>query len=225
MTKKPYKGKGRKSTGAYTGFTTSLAKTTAIARDAMVAIRQIRGMINCEKHYKDLEVSSGTTISWSGTTIHCTGVSQGDDVDGRQGNSILGRSLWIQLLFNANATSTSSYIRMIVYRDKMNQGATPLATEVLTPALVSSANAPLAPLNVDQTSRFQIMYDKRFIVSSDSKDMVKVAKYLNFQNHVKFTGTAGTDEFQNHLYILLISNEQTNTPTVGGVIRFGYYDN
>lgn len=199
--------------------------TLQLAQKAWQGVKYIKGLVNSERKHFDHSSSAGTAISWGGEIYPLTQIGQGDGIGARNGNSVLARSLYFQYALTANTTSVGTPVRVMLFRDTMNQGDTPAVSDILTSTYLSTANATLSPLNPNSFPRFQILYDKRTTISQDSRDTAIFKCYKKMMTHIRFKGVNGTDEWKNALYVLFISNEQTNYPTMGFVSRVGYYDN
>lgn len=122
------------------------------------------------------------------------------------------------------AAATQTFIRMILFEDKFNTGTVPTASNLLGLTLTTGWSV-IAPLNVDTTTRYRILMDKRIALSQNGKQNYIMNKYIKIERHVHYTGPAATDTYNGNIYLLLVSNESTNTPTVYFNCRVGYYDN
>lgn len=191
-----------------------------LASKAYQATRYIRGMINCEKHYYD--INSSAAPNTSGTMVHLSNVSQGDDRSNRQGTSILARSIYIRTNTENNASATNTFLRMVIFWDKFNTGTPPVGSDVIP--LCGSTHATVGPLAINKGQRFQILYDKVYNLPNTARNSQRNI-FIPLYKHIKYTGSAGTDEYNNQLYILFVSNETTYVPNVTYSTRLGFYDN
>ena len=99
-------------------------------------------------------ISNGNTNSTAGVVNNLTnGIIQGDDITQRSGDQI--RIVNHTLKVRASAITVSQSFRFIWFRDNMNRGTTPSATEVLNTANYMAQYNP-APL---QQKRFTIIRD------------------------------------------------------------------
>lgn len=193
-----------------------------VAQKALAGVKYIKGMINCEKKYRDTQWTGSADYNGS---IQCISYcATGDDVDNRQGNSILVRSMYIRADIQANAAATNTYFRIIVFMDKENQGTDPTASDVL--ATVGSSYAPTSPLNVDHIARYTILVDKTITMDAVKSITSSFVKYIPLQHHLKYTGTAAANIYKNAVYMLMLSNQvTTNLPAFQLTARMGFYDN
>jgi len=192
-----------------------------LAKKAWDATRYIKGMINCEKHYKDTTISE--TPLQAGTITHLTSITQGDDQGQRQGNSILMRSIYADLSLSIGAGGTNSQVRVAIVLDTMNTGTAPTVAQIYQ--TVGTVNAVNSPLNRDNAGRFSVLFDRRVSLNNVGKATCFIRKYLKTYHHIKYTGSAGTDEFKNNVWLVCLCNEATVAPAVTGICSVGFYDN
>jgi len=215
----PVKRKGRKGGRSWYNKKYSALQ---LASKAMAAVKYIKGMINCEKKYIDT-VTNGTAIDYGGVVANLSAISQGDTNSNRNGTSILAKDVYVQLYASCHGSAGATLLRVVIFVDKMCQGTLATPADILSQ--VSTNYAVLQPRNQNTLPRYQILADRRVTLSSDGNDVKSIKIYRKFMKHIRFTSTASTDEYSNQICMLLISNEQTNTPTVYGVQRVGFYDN
>lgn len=199
-------------------YVSTAAKYAGMAYTAYKGVKYLKGLVNSEKHFRDF--NSATSIDDSGQIFVFTTIAQGDDVGDRNGNSILVKGLFGRLSFDKHASATSTYIRVIFFREDQQVADTaPGVTDVLETSAFDSA------LNLDTRGRFKILKD--MVVTLDSAKNTNAFKKFNIviNKHMKFNGSANTDIQKGGLYMLMISNEATNTPTIGAKVRISYHDN
>lgn len=111
------------------------------------------------KHRGDEKLSAITvtqTPATGGVVTYLSQIAQGDDGSDRSGYRV--NSHYIDFSLSALATLTCN-VRVIVFRDKLNQGVLPTVTDVLAAAGVY---APFAYFNRIAQKRFIPLYDKTF---------------------------------------------------------------
>lgn len=189
------------------------------ATKAWSGVQQIRKLINVEEHRVDTSVA--TTIDNAGSVTHLTGVANGDTASTRTGSSILLKGLHMRFALISHASAATTVIRILVIKDKQQVAdTTPTVTGVLNSADVVSHVVP------DFTERFTILRDM-----THTLDLVgSPIKTFDFKlpltgTHVRYNGTATTDVQQNGIYLLLLSNQSTNVPTISSIHRLTFYDN
>lgn len=224
----PYKRKYRKRTTAkkptswYNRRYTLSATPMQVAQQALRATRYIKGLVNSEMLHLDTNFSSATIIG-TGAVTHLTAINQNDTSAGRTGNSLLLRSLAYRFKLEINSSvSSNTTITMLIFQDTQQVGDTsPATTDVL-----ASANT-YSLLNTNTAGRFKVLLRKSFLLTpaTGGKPAIEVKNYLNVYSHVRFNGTSSSDIQKNGLYVLFISSESVNYPTISGTFRIGYHDN
>lgn len=190
-----------------------------IARTAYRGVKFIKGLVNVEKHYQDTTVNQ--TVANTGSVILLSGIAQGDDVNNRQGNSILAKTLYCRFYVQRDVANTSvaNYVRCIIAKDLENTGSTPSISDLLTAVNVTSA------LNVDHTARYQILMDKVYALSLNGTMCLSIKKFIKINDHLKYTGSAATDVYKNNIYLFIVASEASNLPYINGNFRISWYDN
>lgn len=190
-----------------------------LALQAAKGVWYLKGLVNSEVHKVD--TSSSTTVSSTGTVIDLSAVANGDSSNTRTGLSIFARYMKLNLHLIVNASATATAVKCMVIVDSQNASDTaPAVTDVLTSASV------LSNLNNGQAPRFKVLFSKVYtldLLGSGSQQFDSIER--KFRIHVKYNGSATTDIETNGFYLLMVSNEATNTPTVYYNCRFGFHDN
>lgn len=147
-------------------------------------------------------------------------IAQGDTDQTRDGNSIKVTSHFMRYTFTRNTSSTATYVRFIVFTDVSSNAAVPAVVDVL------DNSSALSPLNTLNGSRFHILMDRTYTLSAD-KPIVAGEYYKKMQHHIKFLDGSATNTNlgQGPIYLLAISNEITNTPTLSLQSRIRFLDN
>lgn len=219
-----YKKKSPPKTSYYNRFKKGVALASKVATTAATVAR-IASMVNAEKQYYDNNVGLvSRNPTPTGIVDVMSGIPQGDDEGARTGNSIKLNSLYFTMQCGMNASATQTFVRIIMFEDKFNTGTTPTAADLLGLTLTTGWSV-IAPLNVDHTIRYRIIFDKRIALSQNGRQNYIWKKYIKIQKHVHYTGNLATDTYGGNIYLLTLSNEATNTPTIYFNCRVGYYDN
>lgn len=192
-----------------------------MAAKAVQGVSYLKGLINTERMYFD----KNDTVSpdYNGSVTLLSGIPTGDDVGQRTGNSILAKSLYLNISATMNSSATTTLVRVIVFMDTLNTGSTPTVSNILS--VTGNGYAPLCPINVDSTPRYKILYDKKITFSNTGTRLIRLTKYLKLQKHIKYTGVNATDVYKNNIYVVYISDQLTNVPAVNLCSRLGYHDN
>lgn len=195
-----------------------------IAGKAWSTAQYLKGLINVERKFLDVN-QSGDTINWNGTVAQLANINQGDGVNQRDGQSVLLKSILIRGAITYGSVHGSNLIRVVVFMDKRNStGVFPSPLDVY--ANVGNANAPNSPLLNNSYGRFKILYTNLFTVSDTGQKARPFKIYINhIDKHIHYTGTAGTDESRNQIYIMYTSDVNTDDPSISYYSRIRYIDN
>lgn len=190
-----------------------------IAKKAWAATKYLKGLVNAEKKFHD--VSFTLTPSTTASTQSFHAIAQGDASSDRNGNSLLAKYLRIRLNFAPHASEQSTLVRVLVVQDKHQVADNPPSYS----DVVDSTGAGIDSfLNSNTVGRFRVLHDRKYRVANDLPDVTKNLA-LKINNHVRYNGTTTADIQKNGLYMFLVSDQATNTPTITGVGRLSYYDN
>lgn len=201
----------------------SMSSALALAKSALAGVRYLKGLVNSEKYNVDTTFTTSTFNT--GTVTSLVPIAQGDGESDRTGLSVYVRSLSLRGQISASST-TQSTTRLILFRDKQQiADSTPSAANLLSsPAQVDSY------LSRGTGGRFDILYDKSFVVSGN--DAGRPQQWVNItipmRSHVRYNGTATTDLQKNGLYLLHMSDRSDGSgtaPTLNLTTRVYYHDN
>ncbi len=190
---------------------------------AMKALRMakyVKGLVNSELHSSDFTLN--TTVTTTPTVSHLTDVAIGDDFTQRTGRKIRLKSIQIRGDIELNAVATNSTFRMIVFKDTMNIGTPPTASQI-----VANTDALRNP-EPNFLNRFKILMDRTIQLNQKvDANLPKVTFnwYRKLDLPVTYTGTASTDEGKNSLWLLLVSDEASNAPDLDFTSRIRFRDN
>lgn len=179
-----------------------------MAMQAYSGVKYLKSLVNVEKHPLDINVSVSPDTTGAMTLLNST--VQGDADNNRSGNSILLRSVNINMKFTMNTSATNTTIRYILFFDKEANGATPTGSNILQNV------SPVGNYDHNQASRFQVLYDNRLTLSVNGTSEITKRIYRRLQRHTHYDGVAGNaaDIVDYGLWLYMVSDEGTNTPTV-----------
>lgn len=165
-----------------------------------------------------------TAVSSIGDVDLITVVTQGDDQSERIGTIVNGKDLFIQGKITKHASATNSFVRYIVFSDRQQEADTVPATTVV---LNSDDFESLYDITNTERgvglSRVNILMDKKFsLTASDPTALFELT--IPWKKQVMWTGAANGTQLKNHLYLLKISTEATNTVSSDIRGRFRYTD-
>jgi len=169
----------------------------------------IASAINVED--KLINVTSTATVGSSGSIALLTGLAQGLGDNDRVGNKLLLQSIYFNLIASQNPIATTTFLRVILFVDKECDGAAPAVADVIgpTPSVVN-------PINEDLSKRFVILKNKVFNMNLNGTMTGKLKVFQKLPFHTFYDGaTSGLSDLkENQLFLLLISDQATNSPSV-----------
>lgn len=218
----PYRRKRgfrRRRFGRKRGGYTTWGATKFLARKAYSGFKYVKRLINVEKKFFD--VSSADNVTSTGAITSLTNIGEGNDYNQRDGNSILCQSVGLRAVCKINPSATTTWVRCMIFADNDQRGVDPAVTDILETA------SYISPLNHVVGKRFKVLYDKVMSLSINGTEARNFKVWIPYNRHVKYTSTAGADAsaYEGNLFLLLISNEPTNTPVVSWYHRLRYTDN
>ncbi len=160
-------------------------------------------------------------VANTGTVTYMSTITQGDGRTERTGVSVKVIKQYATVTMTQHASALETFVRVMFIIDKIPKQALPAVTDILQDADVNSF------INIDAAPRFRILYDKVSSLSS-SGSTAKVLKFYSpkvFHLRYDAAGGAVADAVLNPMFMLVISNEATNTPTVNVQHRMRYVDN
>lgn len=220
----------QKSSGGSTLGTIARVANTALKIGKFVA-----SVVNVEKKFYD--VGDADTANTTGQVDWLTGVTIGTSSQTRIGQSVKMTSLKIKGFVDVNSSSSNNQtVRIMVVQDNLNYaGGAPTPAQILS--TTGSANIVVAPMNMDYPSRFHVFYDKTFDLSpigtgSGRRSFTCLIKPKENPKrketaHLKWdsSGEANTDAREGQIYLFVMSDQSSNTPTVRYISRLRFIDN
>lgn len=216
--KKSY-GKRKKGTSLASKAKTVSSVSTA-AFSALKLASTLARFVNTEIKYFD-KSSGGTNVASTGTVIPLATIPHGDNASERDGMSIKPMNITLRLEAKMHNSATKTQFRLIVFKAKQLTG-TPSVTDFLETANTQS------PKQWSNRFRFKTLYDRHIQMNNNgSNASVYVQKVIKLYGHIQYdaTDTTGLTFEDGSLWMLLIADEATNTPTAKYYSRLTYVDN
>lgn len=132
-------------------------------------------------------------------------IGQGDDINGRSGDTILVEQMMIRAVFKNNPGSYAGVVvRFMVVSDTLNQGTAPAVTDILASADVNSGYNQTAR----QQNRFKILHDFRTsLVGQTNTQVVTHDRFLSLNRKVFYSAASGASSHgRNAIFVLFISD-------------------
>lgn len=182
------------------------------------AIKDIKSLMNVERKFFD-EMQVNQAIGTTAAVYPLSQIGTGDTYNTREGLSIKCISHLLRLTAVMNVSAEQTFVRLIIFRDEEQRSSTPTGSEVL-----EVATDYLSPINHVNGRRFTIMRDHTINLTKTYNAKL----YKNFskaQFHVKYSGVNSTDTKEGNLYLLIITDQSTDTPLIDFDSRLRYVDN
>lgn len=192
---------------------------------ALALARHLKTLVNVEfKHHnvllKDVSITDAGLI----TPLSLT--NEGNTSQTRDGGSVKWTSYRLIYNWKIHASATNTTVRVMVVHDKQTNQAQFTLADLLFDATVK--DAIYSPPNINNASRFNILYDKVHALSAvgNSSNLVRIHhKKLNMK--MRFDANVGnvTDLTSDSMALVFISDETTNDPTLTINYRSRFVDN
>lgn len=176
-----------------------------------------RMMPKSERKYKDV-TQAATTVTTTASVTNMVPMAAGTSSTTAIGNQFQVKSWLWRASITPNATAGVNYLRVILVRDKQSSGAAPAIADILE----SSTNY-MSPLADKYSDRFKILFDKLYTVDTDANGAQVDKIYRKFNFKVVYD-SASNLAYTNGLYLIQISDQATNGPSVAWYSRVRYID-
>lgn len=206
-----------------------------IARTALKIGKFVSSVINPEFKWCD-DAGTFSSIDANGagtdTCTLITNIAQGSSSQQRIGQSVLSKGLDMRLTFNINPAvggGGNTHVRCIVFIDT-NPSA---RTSLLVNDVLQLGTNYQSTYNMNFPSRYVTIMDRIIDLGySNETKTIKIHKTFGPSDkgvdHPKWDTTTGggiADVRENHIFLLLISDQATNTPSCNYYFRYRYIDN
>jgi len=152
-----------------------------------------------------------------------TTVRAGTSVSQRVGNSIrLARfSFRASFAINTTAGVTTTLVRFMIVSDMNNNGTAPTAAELL-----EVTTNPRSAYNKANLQRFAVISDKMIPLSTQGDPFFALELDLPLNFHIYYDGDSGTAAMfrNNNMWLVLVSDQLSNAPSVQAFSRIHYVD-
>lgn len=186
--------------------------TAAVAHKAL---RLARAANKIELKYHDTTGISVTPDTSTGSVTHLSSVAQGDGSQERIGLAISPTSVELRLNFSKHASATATTIRLVIYQYVL--GASTAITDYFSSPAVTNFKANLRQYDT------RTLKDMTINLNTDRPEVTRFIR-VRMRGIIGYDGSAGADSQKNGLYLIMLSDEATNTPTVTGQARLFYKD-
>lgn len=179
-----------------------------MAKRTASGLNEIRKLINIETKF--LNVASSQTVSNTGSIVPLSQIVQGVNYTERIGDSIKIQKIEFRCKVSMSTSASFTNFRLIIFRDLYQQGADPTITNVLGSA------STLNPKNFLLRDRFSLLVDEMFVMSVSGDNACSLEYNIPHEGHIKYIGTTAATASNGFgsIYMLVLSDEATNVPTI-----------
>lgn len=178
-------------------------------------------MLNVE--YKHIDTTVSVSPTTSGAITQLSVIAQGDTEGTRDGRSVKLKSLSGRLSFTLDSMATETRLRCIIFKKINVNLIAPVVADILTNVNIQGLR------NLNNTKNIKIYYDKTFDMNTNERKEKGMKCFFKLNSkQIYETANAGgdaTDLERNGIYMMTLSDEAMNAPTVSGYFRLRYIDN
>lgn len=198
--------------------------------------KHLATLVNVEEKKWDVDGSSGTVITSTASVVNLSNIAQGLDYFNRTGDSILGQSIEFRALLVGSSAVERNRIRILIVCDHDNRGTDPVIGDVLQ----GGSQPSIQPYNALSGNRFAVLYDELVTLNNavglaasgtsttyiQDQSILPVLK-RKWNKHLRYIGTTGADasNYEGALFMMAISDQVTNGPTLAYTFRLTFTDN
>ncbi len=194
------------------------------AQWALKKVATLKSLLNVEYKHHNIQ-GIATSITDAGILTNCSLLSQGDNSTTRDGGSVKFTSLRFAYNIKMNASATNTTVRIMIVHDKQtNQAQFALADLLFDATTVDNIQSPP---NINNASRFNILYDRLHTLSAASTTNVQRVIHKKLNMKTRYDAAVGdiTDLTQDSISLVFIADEVTNDPGITFNYRSRFIDN
>ncbi len=192
-----------------------------LGRRAIQGVAYLKKLINIETKFYDNTASIAMPVA--GTVTHVTTIAQGLTASDRVGQSIKLQAVSLKYTVTKHASATTTLYRVILARDNDLTTVLPTISKLLSTTTAGYAHLSPYTWNAIQGQRFGVLYDSSGVLDSNTITTNQTVE-CRHNGHIKYSGPATSDAAEGNLFMFVVSNEATNTPTITWVCRTLFTD-
>ncbi len=220
----PYRKSYKKSYSRRPGYRACGKMVVSDAAKALALARGVKRLLNVE--IKNFDTQQ-TTVAVSVTPIilEISNIPQGDTTITRDGAQCKVLSIELSYQINQNASATISSFRIMLVCDKQTNEAVYSSGDLLQD--LTQNDAIVSPRNLDNTRRFQVLYDRVHTFSSSGTRIFVTKKRFKLNKILRFDANTSSiaDLTENSLSLFMLSSESSNHVAITSFTRLRYVDN
>ena len=192
------------------------ATSMSVAKTALSAVR----FLAAQAEVKIFDIAQQTNlIGNAGVVFNLNAIPDGDGRNERSGSSLYAFQLDFRWDWAINVADNVSKCRLIIFSDSRQVNNT--QPTVLN--LLAVAN-PNSQFTFENRVRFKILADVTQVIDSTSPQMVAGHIVKRLKLKCKYTGAAAATWSDNGLFLVVLSDETVNFPTLRFTSRLKYND-
>lgn len=191
-----------------------------VAYAALRLGKKLARFVNTEIKYNEENYSN--TVSASGTLVSAGhAIAIGDGQSDRTGTSIKPLRVTIRGNVTQHASATDTFVRLILIRGKQENASALAFSDIFDSTGTNQFKI------WDKRFKTKILWDKKFQLCNTGTAGYQFSLSEKLYGHIQYdaSDTTGATIENGGVYLLLVSTEATNTPTVNYKLRLTYVDN
>ncbi len=168
--------------------------------------------------WKRIDGTTLAAVTSTTTFILQNGIGTGDFINQREGRIVYLKSIQIAYVWSQHASATQTSLRVMIVQDRQpNELIFPILDYLVTENVTSFRN-------LDNRSRFITHYSAVHTMSNtgEKNGYASFYKKLNIKTVYDNTGALVVDITTNSFYLLFLSSEPTNAPSILHNARLRY---
>ncbi len=187
------------------------------------ALKKVNMLIK-NQELKKIDNQDSTNVQSAGDVVLLSGLATGITGSTREGNAVSFKSLSFKYFITNNTTSGESICRIMIVQDNQVNGALFTIGDLLEDTGIN-ANI-VSPSNLDNSRRFRILYNKVIVTTEEVNTFAYRELYKKMNMYARYSG-AGSDITgveSKGLFLVLLSNQATNQPSIEYQCRLRFSD-
>lgn len=186
------------------------------------AIKTLKSKVKPEKKYLDYNVTTPATFDRNGGVYPLSLIAQGLQPYNRIGNEVYGQRIRVNWKASMDPAIPNTMVGVLLVMDTMNQGSNPTVEQVIETA--GLASAPLEFPDEGQRGRFKVLKHGTFSLGDDGINAITKHWSASCKTKFHFTSSSNTSTFKNALFLVVLSDQSSNLPSINFCSRFNYLD-
>lgn len=186
-----------------------MGKRRYTRKSTLATKKYVRNLLDKKIEDKTHEIDQGFRPADTAADYVVSQIAAGTGESNRTGTEISVKSFYFRAIAERHATPAENKIRVIVWIDR-SPDATLSYTDILETD--TSLKVLYSPYNTDNAGAYTILYDKLFILSTNSgyARFTKLYKRWKTGHRIKYIGTGATDYGRGQIKMTYVSDDATS---------------